>query len=43
MALAAKRAPERLQLAARLQLVETPERGDHLLAHLVAVTAALDD
>ena len=25
------------QLAARLQLVETPERGDHLLAHLVAV------
>jgi len=44
MALAAKRASERthqpFQLAARLQLVETPERGDHLLAHLVAVAAA---
>ena len=26
-----------------MQLVETPERGDHLLAHLVAVAAALDD
>jgi hypothetical protein len=24
----------------RLQLVETPERGDHLLTHLVAVAAA---
>jgi len=32
-----------LQLAARLQLVETPKRGDHLLAHLLAVAAALDD
>ena len=32
-----------LQLAARLQLLETPERGDHLLAHLVAVAVALDD
>jgi hypothetical protein len=31
------RAHQPLQLAARLQLVETPERGDHLLAHLVAV------
>src|SRR5262249_37977846 len=31
------------QLAARLQLIETPERGDHLLAHLVAVAAALND
>jgi hypothetical protein len=32
-----------LQLAARLQLLETSERGDHLLTHLVAVAAALDD
>ena len=32
-----------LQLAARLQILETPERGDHLLAHLVAVPVALDD
>ena len=37
------RAHQPLQLTARLQLVETPERGDHLLAHLVAVAAALDD
>ena len=39
VALAAKRAPERAshQLAARLQILETPERGDHLLAHLVGV------
>jgi hypothetical protein len=29
------------QLAARLQLLETPESGDHVLAHLIAV--ALDD
>jgi hypothetical protein len=26
-----------------LQLVETPESGDHLPAHLIAVTAALND
>jgi hypothetical protein len=32
-----------LQLAARLQLLKTPKRGDHLLAHLVAVAAALND
>ena len=37
------RAQQPLQLAARLQLVETPERGDHLLAHLVAGAAARDD
>ena len=37
------RAHQPLQLAARLQLLETPERGDHLLTHLVAVAAALDD
>jgi hypothetical protein len=37
------RAHQPFQLAARLQLVETAERGDHLLAHLVAVAAALDD
>ena len=37
------RANQPFQLAARLQLVEPPERGDHLLAHLVAVAAALDD
>jgi hypothetical protein len=37
------RAHQPLQLAARLQLVETPERGDHLLARLVAVAAALND
>jgi hypothetical protein len=32
-----------LQLAARLQILETSERGDHLLAHLIALAAALDD
>jgi hypothetical protein len=37
------RAHQPFQLAARLQLVETAERGDHLLAYLVAVAAALDD
>jgi hypothetical protein len=37
------RAHQPLQLAARLQLVETPKCGDHLLAHLVALAAALDD
>ena len=37
------RAQQSLQLAARLQLLETSERGDHLLTHLVAVAAALDD
>ena len=37
------RAHQPFQLTARLQLVEAPERGDHLLAHLVAVAAALDD
>lgn len=37
------RAQQPLQLAARLQLLETPERGDHLLTHLVALAAALDD
>jgi hypothetical protein len=45
-ALAAKRAPERtslFQLAARLQFLETPERGDHLLTHLIAVATALND
>jgi hypothetical protein len=41
MALVAKRAPERR--AARLQILETPECGDHLLTHLIAVAAALDD
>jgi hypothetical protein len=30
-------------LAARLQLIETTERGDHLLAHLATVAAALND
>jgi hypothetical protein len=30
-------------LAARLQFLVTAERGDHLLANLVAVTPALDD
>jgi hypothetical protein len=30
-------------LAARLQLVKTAERGDHLLTHRLAVAAALDD
>jgi hypothetical protein len=37
------RAHQPFQLTARLQLVEAPERGDHLLAHLIAVAAALDD
>jgi hypothetical protein len=36
------RARQPLQLAARLQLIETRD-VDHLLTHLVAVTAALDD
>src|SRR5271166_3826740 len=45
MASAAKRAPERTSrsswpLACN---VKPPERGDHLLAHLIAVAAALDD
>ena len=37
------RTHQTLQLAARLQLLETPERCDHLLTHLVAVAVALDD
>src|SRR5262249_2267721 len=37
------RAHQPFQLAASLQRLETPERGDHLLAHLLAVAAALDD
>jgi hypothetical protein len=37
------RAQQPLQLAARLQILETSERGDHLLAHLIALAAALDD
>ena len=37
------RAHQPFQLAARLQVLETPERRDHLLTHLVAVAAALDD
>ena len=37
------RAQQPLQLAARPQLVETPEGRDHLLTDLVAVAAALDD
>jgi hypothetical protein len=37
------RAHQPFQLAARMQLVETPERGDHLLAHLVAVAATCND
>ena len=37
------RAQQPLELAARLQFLETPERRDHLLADLIAVAAALDD
>ena len=37
------RSQQPLQLAAGLQLVVTSERGDHLLANLVALTPALDD
>ena len=37
------RAHQSFQLAARLQILKTPERGDHLLTHLIAVAAALDD
>src|SRR4029077_4267675 len=37
------RAHQPFQLAARLQLIETTERGDHLLAHLATVAAALND
>jgi hypothetical protein len=37
------RAQQPLKLTARLQLVITPERRDHLLANLVAVAAALHD
>ena len=37
------RAQQPFQLAARLQILETPERRDHLLTHLVALAAALDD
>jgi len=37
------RSQQPLQLAARLQFLVTAERGDHLLANLVAVTPALDD
>ena len=33
------RAHQPFQLAARLQVLETPERRDHLLTHLVAVAA----
>jgi hypothetical protein len=40
---AGTRAHQPFQLAARLQFLETPERRDHLLTHLVAVAAALDD
>ena len=37
------RSQQPLQLPAFLQLLVTSKRGDHLLAHLVAVAAALDD
>src|SRR4029077_20797322 len=37
------RAHQPFQLTTRLQFLETPERRDHLLTHLVAVAAALDD
>ena len=37
------RAQEALQLPARLQLVDPPERGDHLLAHRCALAPALHD
>ena len=37
------RTQQPLQLAAGLQLLETSQRRDHLLAHLVAIAAALDD
>jgi hypothetical protein len=46
IAFAAKRAPDRsspLQLSALIQVLDTPERGDHLLADLHACTAAFDD
>ena len=37
------RSQQPLQLPAFLQLLVPSKRGDHLLAHLVAVAAALDD
>jgi hypothetical protein len=37
------RAQQPFQLAAGRKLVVPPERGDHLLANLFAVTSALDD
>jgi len=37
------RAQQPLQLAARLQALETPQRRDHLLTHLITVAAALHD
>src|SRR5271166_2606093 len=37
------RAQQALQLPARLQLVDPPERGDHLLADRGALAPALDD
>ena len=36
-------AQQPLQLAARLQALETPQRRDHLLTHLITVAAALHD
>src|SRR5580693_7135986 len=46
MALAAKRAPERTSRSnwpLACNSVETPERGNHLLAHRLAVAPAFDD
>ena len=37
------RTQQSFQLPARLQILETPQRRDHLLTHLVARAAALDD
>ena len=37
------RSQQPLQLSALIQVFDTPERGDHLLADLCAFTAAFDD
>jgi hypothetical protein len=37
------RSQQPLQLSALIQVLDTPERGDHLLADLQAFTAAFDD
>jgi hypothetical protein len=39
----APRAQQALELAARLQILETAQRRDHPLAHLVARASAFDD